>query len=124
VIYSSLTKDGGYLASKKILNSKKLIQSTAIFAIDDEIALGLYRGFIENNIKIPEDFSIVGYDDIEIDNYIFPKLTSVKQPTKEIGIQAAKLLIKRINNPKKNEQFIKLSVKLIIRNSTKSLAHY
>ncbi|KRL41136.1 ribose utilization transcriptional repressor RbsR [Liquorilactobacillus nagelii] len=119
IFYSSLTKEGGYKAAARILKAKQ--KATAIFAINDEIAVGIYRMFHEKNINIPKKFSVIGYDDIEIDQYIFPNLTSVRQPAEKIGIEATKLLIKRINNPSKEKQFVKLPVELIIRESAQKI---
>ncbi|MCH4165697.1 MAG: substrate-binding domain-containing protein, partial [Lentilactobacillus diolivorans] len=90
---------------------------TAIFAINDEIAIGLYRGIHEAGLTIPDDISIVGYDDIDLAEYITPKLTTVHQPAFEMGTTAAQLIIKRIENQSEPIQRVSLPVKLVERQS-------
>lgn len=76
----------------------------------------------EKGLKIPDDISIVGFDDIETASIIKPKLTTVAQPSYDIGKAAAEILLKRIKENKKSvTQTVLLPTKLIIRESTKRL---
>ncbi|GEP24363.1 LacI family transcriptional regulator [Lentilactobacillus diolivorans] len=113
IVKTTLTKDGGYQATNQALLQKP----TAIFAINDEIAIGLYRGIHEAGLTIPDDISIVGYDDIDLAEYITPKLTTVHQPAFEMGTTAAQLIIKRIENQSEPIQRVSLPVKLVERQS-------
>ncbi len=73
-----------------------------MFALNDELAFGLYRGLEEAGKSIPEDYSIIGYDNIDMCEYIKPKLTTIAQPIFELGQTSAKLLLDRIQFPEKN----------------------
>ncbi|KRK89014.1 ribose utilization transcriptional repressor RbsR [Lentilactobacillus sunkii] len=117
IITTQMTKKGGYAATAAVLAMKP----TAIFAINDEVAIGLYRGIEEAGLKIPDDISIVGYDDIDLSAYIFPKLTTVHQPAFEMGSSAAQLIIKRIEDHKEPLQQVSLPVLLIDRDSVRSI---
>ncbi|WP_283678862.1 LacI family DNA-binding transcriptional regulator [Lentilactobacillus sp. Marseille-Q4993] len=117
VISADLTKMGGYEAADSVLKTK----TTAVFAINDEVAFGLYRAFAEKGISIPDDISVVGYDDIDLAEYFTPKLTTVHQPAFEMGETAAKLLIDRIENRDTPKQRVSLSIHLEVRDSVKKI---
>lgn len=114
IIESSLDKKGGYNASEAIIKTG----ASAVFTVNDEMAIGLYRGLGEHGLKIPTDISIVGYDDIDLAEYVSPKLTTVSQPVFKMGQVAFKLLLDRINNPHAPAQRVKLPVELVIRDSS------
>ena len=73
---------------------------TCVFTPDDYSAVGAYHAVQEAGLRIPEDISIVGYDGIPMSQALYPKLTTLKQDTKEIGEKAAKELIALIEAPK------------------------
>lgn len=73
---------------------------TAIFACNDLMAIGAMRAAAESGRRIPNDLALVGFDDIELASYTTPQLTTVAQPTVEIGQIAIQFLIERINNGK------------------------
>jgi LacI family transcriptional regulator len=72
---------------------EKKPRPTAIFATNDIVAMGAWHVILASGLRIPEDISLVGYDDIEVSRYLIPGLTTVAQPTNEIGAQAVKLLL-------------------------------
>lgn len=113
-IYASFSMESGYQATQKVLDSGV----SAIFCADDLLAIGLYRGLNERGLKVPDDLSIVGYDDIELAKYIHPQLTTIAQPVSEIGRESAHLLVNRLENPDIDRQLIKFPVKLVKREST------
>lgn len=117
IIMTEMTKKGGYEATSAALATKP----TAIFAINDEVAIGLYRGIEEAGLKIPDDISVVGYDDIDLGAYIYPKLTTVHQPAFNMGSSAAQLIIKRIEDHEEPIQQVSLPVSLIDRDSVRSI---
>ncbi|KRL21548.1 ribose utilization transcriptional repressor RbsR [Lentilactobacillus kisonensis] len=117
VIMTDLTKLGGYSVTKQALAMKP----TAIFAINDEIAIGLYRGIQELGLRIPDDISIVGYDDIDLTEYVYPKLTTVHQAAFELGQHSASMIIERIENRDEPIQKVTLPVKLMRRDSVKKI---
>jgi LacI family transcriptional regulator len=94
---------------------------TAVFAATDELAIGAIRALSDEGIRVPDDISVVGFDDIDISNYIMPRLTTVRQPIKEMGELTALALHRCITGnvfspPTGKEQI--LPHRLIIRKST------
>jgi LacI family transcriptional regulator len=71
---------------------------TAFFATNDIVAVGAWRTLLELGYRIPQDTSIVGFDDIEICRFLVPPLTTVAQPTAEMGAKAVDLLLQLIND--------------------------
>lgn len=117
LIHSPMTKLGGYQATEQVLAS----HASAVFAINDEMAIGLYRGLREQKISVPTDLSIIGYDDIDLDEYVTPALTTIAQPIMQMGETATELLVSRIQHPGAEVKTIHLPVELIVRDSTKRL---
>ncbi|GAB1482944.1 catabolite control protein A [Treponema sp.] len=91
---------------------------TAVFAATDELAIGAIRVLKDEGIRVPEDVSVLGFDDIDISSYIVPRLTTVRQPLAEIGERTATLLHKCITDDKIADSNIVLPYELIIREST------
>lgn len=89
---------------------------TAIFAYSDTQAFGILRAAEELNIAVPEELSIIGYDDIELAEYLH--LTTIRQELFQSGFQGAKLLLNEINNPTAEPQKIILPTELIQRKTT------
>jgi LacI family transcriptional regulator len=96
---------------------------TAVFVDTDELALGAIRTLTDHHIRVPEDVSVIGFDDIDIANYFCPRLTTVRQPLREIGEQSALTLHRLIagRNPVSNAAAVILPHHLIIRESTCAL---
>ncbi|WP_125579684.1 ribose utilization transcriptional repressor RbsR [Levilactobacillus cerevisiae] len=117
VTHSEMTKLGGYQATKAVLAQ----HPTAVFAINDETALGLMRGLHEQGVSVPQDISVLGYDDIDLDEYVVPKLTTIHQPVVTMGQQATGLLINRIQDQRQAAQLVDLPVDLRERESTAPL---
>ncbi|MBZ2200735.1 MAG: LacI family DNA-binding transcriptional regulator [Lentilactobacillus hilgardii] len=117
IVETELTKLGGYHATKQALAH----YPTAIFALNDEIAIGLYRGIHEAGLRIPDDISIVGYDDIDLTEYVTPTLTTIHQPSFEMGESAAKLILKRIQDRDRPFQSVSLPIELVERESVKNI---
>ncbi|MCM3587756.1 LacI family transcriptional regulator [Mesobacillus maritimus] len=94
---------------------------TAIFAGNDEMAMGAVKAIKSKGFKVPEDFSVIGFDDIKFASIFEPALTTVAQPTFDMGQKAMQLLLKIINGEElEKSQFI-LPDKLIVRDSCKEL---
>jgi len=104
------------------LGGKVLIQQprpTAIFASNDAMAIGCYRRISETGLSVPEDVSLIGFDDIEVAAYLPVPLTSVAQPKEEMGRVAAEMLFSRIEEKEpRPAQRILLQGELRIRRST------
>jgi LacI family transcriptional regulator len=116
VINGKFSKDTAYESSKGLLNSKKI--PTAIFCSDDYMAIGVIDRIKEAGLSVPEDISVIGFDDIELSSYIKPSLTTIRQPIHEIGKKSAELLLDLIECRKKTPIREILDVELIIREST------
>lgn len=116
VIDAPLSKEGGLSAAQEVIR----IGATATFAINDEMAMGLYRGLQDLGLKIPQDMSVIGYDGTDLGLFMNPKLTTIQQPIREMGKKATELLINRIQNPDIKQQVAEMSVKLVNRFSVSS----
>ena len=117
VIATPLSKVGGRQVVPEILATGV----TGIFAVNDEIAFGVYLGMAEHDKRIPDDYSVIGYDDVEMCQYVAPQLTTIAQPIFELGQTTANQLLDRIANPQQPWEEHHLPVKLIERNSTAHL---
>ncbi|MBY6038205.1 LacI family transcriptional regulator [Fictibacillus nanhaiensis] len=105
----------GKAAMEKLLSLKDV--PTAVFVAGDHMAIGAMEAIKEKGLRVPEDISIIGYDDIEMAAYVTPKLTTIKQDTEMIGFEAAQLLMKQILQKKKMVISKKIPVELMIRKS-------
>ncbi len=114
-----LTMSGGYQAAEELLIEHPEV--TAVFCGNDEMAVGAYQAITRLGKKIPEDISVVGFDNLEIAQYIVPSLTTIAQPTFDIGFYAAKFMVDAIDNPERRIPSKIFETEFLIRNSTKSL---
>ncbi|GFN24245.1 LacI family DNA-binding transcriptional regulator [Thermanaeromonas sp. C210] len=103
---------------KKIKSFYWKTRPSAIFATNDVLAIGVIRGLKELRINIPEDVSIVSFDDTVFASIAEPPLTSVAQPMRQMGQLAIMKLINRIRNKEEAATKIVLPTKLVVRNST------
>ena len=91
---------------------------SAIFCMNDEMAFGLVQGLKSQGIRVPEDMSVAGFDDIEFAQYCDPGLTTISQPAEDIGRTAMKTLINILEGSADVERCHILPTQLIIRDST------
>ena len=117
VISTEMSKIGGLNAADKLVRT----DATAVLTVNDEVAIGLYHGLNLLGKSIPDDYSVVGYDNIDLDEYLAPPLTSISQPVHELGATVFEKLIGRIRNPDLPQTEVVLPVKLVRRNSTRRL---
>lgn len=109
----------GYVCARRLLSLPE--RPTAIFASNDMMAFGVMEAARELGLRLPEDLSIVGFDDIPQASHVHPALTTVRQPLEEMGRSAAHLLLKYIANPNAEVERIELPTRLIIRESCQAL---
>jgi DNA-binding LacI/PurR family transcriptional regulator len=111
----------GYQAAKKLLASKKPF--TALFAFNDISAIGALHAFREAGLQVPQDISVVGFDDIQSAAYQNPGLTTVRQPLREMGRIAAETVLRRINRPGSDQHGAERTVEpqLIVRETTRRI---
>ncbi len=86
----NFVREGGYNATKMMIMQGSL--PSAVFYGNDEMAIGGLKAFEESGISVPDDVSVIGYDDIQLAEYVNPPLTTIKQPKSEAGSLAAHLL--------------------------------
>ncbi len=98
VTRGSFSLRSGVQGARKILNAPQ--PPTAIFASDDDTAVGVIHYAHEAGIRVPADLSVAGFDDVPISRYIWPTLTTVRQPIQLLGSTAARLLIDTIRSDK------------------------
>ncbi len=107
---------GGYAAAKKLLDRPD--RPTAIFGFNDNIAIGVIRAARERNLRVPEDLSVVGFDDAEEAVLVTPTLTTVRQPLQEMGRMGVSLLNRLLEGQAVEALRVELATKLVVREST------
>lgn len=112
------TMKNGYEVTKQLLESGE--EFTAIYAISDSLAIGACRAIIEKGKEIPKDYSVAGFDGIEMGMYYNPTITTIRQPVEEMAEETIKILFDLIN--KKTEQQHKIfQAELVIGESTRNI---
>jgi LacI family repressor for deo operon, udp, cdd, tsx, nupC, and nupG len=91
---------------------------TAIFCANDEMAIGALRAIKTRGLRVPEDISVVGFDDIRFARFSDPPLTTIAQPMGDIGREAATLLIEILNQANVAPRKHMLPTQLVVRGST------
>ncbi|WP_128895245.1 LacI family DNA-binding transcriptional regulator [Longirhabdus pacifica] len=115
-ISGEFTREGGYKATKMLIAQNDLPEG--IFYGNDEMAVGGLQALKENGITVPEDISVIGFDDIQLSEFVSPPLTTMKQPKYEAGALAVHLIFQLLSN-EKVENYYKLSTELVERESVK-----
>jgi LacI family transcriptional regulator len=111
----SFRESGGYAAAQKLLTLTET--PTAIFAANDLSAFGAIEAVRQRGWRIPEDMSVIGFDDIPQASNVYPKLTTVHQPLAQMGREAVSLLLERIEDPTQGMCQAILETQLILRDS-------
>ncbi|PYU08377.1 MAG: LacI family transcriptional regulator [Acidobacteria bacterium] len=114
------TPEIGYPFGKELLARR--VPFTALFAYNDISAIGAMRAFQEAGLRIPEDVSVVGFDDIVSAAFCIPSLTTVRQPLKKMGRIAAETLLARIEDTGEFQSEIAVEPELVVRKSTARLS--
>ena len=116
VIEGDYQQKTGYEATKSLLQRLDA-PPTAIFASNDLSAFGAMDAAREWGLRIPDDISIIGFDDIPQASLVYPKLTTVRQPLEQMGQIAVKMLLERIEDPSRPPQRVTLATQFVIRES-------
>jgi LacI family transcriptional regulator len=106
----------GYPFTKQLLATGKPF--TALFAYNDISAIGAIRALQEQGLRVPQDVSVMGFDDIPGAAFHFPSLTTVRQPLNRMGEVAAQSLLERIEGKKEYPSEIAIEPELVVREST------
>jgi LacI family transcriptional regulator len=117
VAQSNFQASGGVLATNQLINSR--LDFSAIFAANDQMAYGARIALYRLNIRVPEDMSLMGFDDLPSSSYAMPPLTTIRQPVYEIGQLAAQAMLKLINKEPVDLQLPALE--LVVRESVRRL---
>ncbi|WP_304942848.1 LacI family DNA-binding transcriptional regulator [Vallitalea guaymasensis] len=111
----------GYKGMNKILDNNTELP-TAMFCSNDEMAFGAIKAIIEKGLRVPEDISVVGFDDIEMCKYITPELTTVRREISKIAYSGTEILFDMLdNNSNKEFYHTKVDCKLKVRQSVHRL---
>ena len=106
----------GYPVVQTLLQGGK--RFTAIVAFNDMSAIGAIRALRDANLRVPEDVSVIGFDDIQLAGYHTPRLTTIRQPLRDIGESAARILLQRLQGFRDYPSELAVPPELIIRETT------
>ncbi len=118
VMYADFDQSKAYLLMKDFLNSGQSID--AVFCANDLMAIGAICAIKEKGLQVPEDISVIGFDDIDIAVYFDPPLTTIRQPLFDMGKKAMELLLAQIENKIKKQESAIFPGELIIRKSCRN----
>ncbi|MFO7819425.1 MAG: LacI family DNA-binding transcriptional regulator [Halanaerobacter sp.] len=116
IVKGDFTLQSGYEGIQKILSEAQI--PDAVFAANDEMAVGAMRYIKEQGYNIPDDIAVAGFDDINLVDYVEPSLTTVFQPVYELGKKGIGLLLRLINGEELEDDSIILDYEIVIREST------
>ncbi|NBI42741.1 substrate-binding domain-containing protein [[Haemophilus] felis] len=119
IIEENFDIEGGISGMQKVLNLTP--RPTAVFACNDSIALGAYQTLWRQGLRVPQDMSVIGYDNIHLAQYMSPPLSTINQPKAELGKLAVETLLQRIKNPQENYRTLLLEPEIIERESIQLL---
>ncbi|WP_232548695.1 LacI family DNA-binding transcriptional regulator [Propioniciclava soli] len=115
---SSLHLRCGREAGLRLLDRPAAERPTALFAANDLVALGLLQALLGAGVRVPQDMALVGYDDIDFAAGAAVPLTSIAQPSHEIGTRAMELLLAESDDPERPREHVVLTPTLVVRRST------
>ncbi len=116
VRHGDFQHEGGFIHGRELLSLPE--PPTAIFAGSDQQAFGVYEAARQRGLRIPQDLSVVGLDDLPVARWVSPPLTTVRQPLAEMGRVAAQMLGELIEGLPLRPSRVELSTELIVREST------
>jgi len=111
--------ESGYHAAKELLEIDD--RPTAIFACNDMMAIGAMAALKDAGIHVPQELSVIRYDDIPLASYFNPRLTTIAQPACELGYIAVEMLLERLEDPDRPSRYEMVPVHLIERDSCQRL---
>lgn len=122
VVGNAFSEQNGYLETKILLQNKE--KPTAIFAFSNTIAMGCMRALKEENVNIPNDISLITFDNNPYQDFVEPTLTCVAQPVEDICRIAVKLLFSKIQENENTTKQVFLRTKLMIKDSVKNISSH
>jgi LacI family transcriptional regulator len=112
--------ESGYTAMTRLL--KLDVRPTAVFCCNDDMALGAIKAITEKHLSVPDDISIVGFDDLIFSAFMTPALTTVRRPIEEISREGAARLLSFIETKQIEKETIFFNTELVIRDSVKIIS--
>ncbi|PAR41249.1 transcriptional repressor PurR [Vibrio metoecus] len=119
IVESDFECEGGYQAFEKLYERGKLPSS--LFVCNDMMAMGVIQAASQRGLRVPDDLSLIGYDDVHIAKFMTPALTTIHQPKYRLGKAAVDTLLYRLENPDTTAQVVQLEPTLVVRSSVCSL---
>lgn len=119
VFEGQIDYNSGIALAEKLIRSG--LPATAVVAAADILAIGAVKGFYEKGKRVPDDYSVIGFDDVEIAQYMTPGLTTIRQQISLKGQKAVALLLKHIEDPTLPKQEEILPLQLVARGSVKKI---
>jgi len=110
------TPEMGFIPTSELLN--RGVHFTALVCFNDVAAIGAIRALMDHGLKVPQDVSVVGFDDIEGACYHNPSLTTIRQPMNQIGVVASRILLQRIRGQASFPDSVPIQPELVVREST------
>lgn len=111
----------GRVAGEAIVARHPTERPDAIFAANDLLAIGVLQALRSGGVAVPDDIALIGYDDIDFAASTEVPLSSIRQPSRDLGHTAVDLLLERVNNPDSDAQHIVFQPELVVRSSTSGL---
>ena len=115
---NSYSMQNGYNMTKKLLESDT--EFTAIYAISDSMAIGVCKAILDYGYKIPQDYSVVGFDGLDIASYYNPSITTIRQPVEEMAKETIRILFDLINKKGKHKHKV-FEGELLVRQSSSKI---
>ena len=115
---TAFTMENGYKLMKELLESDE--EFTAVYAISDSMAIGASKAILESGKKIPEDYSVMGFDGLDIAYYYNPSISTIRQPVEDMAKETSKILFDLIENNADNRHKI-FDGELVVRQSVARL---
>jgi DNA-binding LacI/PurR family transcriptional regulator len=116
IVEGDWSASSGYLGAQSLL--KRGLPFTALFAENDRMAIGALRALREEGQCVPDDISVIGFDDMPLASYFDPPLTTVRQDLFAMGQEAARLLIRAFEQPDRVNRHLRMPGEIVIRSST------
>lgn len=114
--YSDFSREGNLNAARKLLYSPEY--PDGVLAFSDQVAIGVMMAAKERGLKVPEEIAIIGFNNEPVDELLEPSMTSIDQPSYEMGVESAQLIVDRIENFERNYSRKVLKSHMVIRSST------
>jgi LacI family transcriptional regulator, galactose operon repressor len=118
VVHSAFSRDGGYAAAQQLVDDR--LDATCVFACNDVMAVGAMAAFRERSVRVPDDVSVAGFDDIKTLRDLVPQLTTVHLDLEDLGERAAALALD--GAPEDPAQTVRVRGQVVLRDSTRRLS--